>query len=135
MTKNEVRSNILKAFAYLRRKGIIARANFLCCQTCAGYDITQIAVKRVNAGKEVKGCVFWHAQDEQNWQRSGSMFLAFGNMDSGDLGGNIGLETTLVGKIVVEALKKFNVPYEWDGSSGRRIKVMEKEQLKLIKIS
>jgi len=126
MTRHEVRSNILKAFAYLRRKGIIARANFLCCQNCAGYDITQIAVKQINEGKEVNGCVFWHAQDEENWQRSGSMYLAFGNMDSGDIG-KIGLETTEVGKMVVEALIKYNVPYEWDGGSGTRIKVMEEE--------
>lgn len=135
MTKNEVRGNILKAFAYLRKKGIIARANFSCCQNCAGYDITQIAVKQINEGKEVNGCVFWHAQDEQNWQRTGSMFLGFGDMDSGELGGKIGLETTEVGKRVVEALKKYNVPCEWNGSSEKRIKVMEKEQLKLIKIS
>ena len=133
MTRNEVRSNILKAFAHLRKRGIIARANFLCCQTCAGYDITQIAVKQVNKGKEVNGCVFWHAQDEQDWQHSGSMYLAFGDMDSGDIG-KIGLETSEVGKIVIKALKKYNVPYEWNGSAGRRIKVMEKEQLKLINI-
>lgn len=133
MTRNEVRGNILKAFAHLRKKGIIARANFLCCQTCAGYDITQMAVKQVNEGKEVNGCVFWHAQDEQDWQRSGSMHLAYGDMNSGEHG-KIGLETTEVGKIVVEALKKYNVPYEWNGSAGRRILVMEKEQLKLTNI-
>lgn len=126
MTRNKVRNNILKAFAYLRRKGIIARANFLCCQNCAGYDITQIAVKQVNEGKEVNGCVFWHGQDEESWQRSGYMYLAFGDMDSGDIG-KIGLETTEVGKRVVAALKQFNVPYEWDGSANTRIKVMEKE--------
>lgn len=126
MTRNEVRSNILKAFAHLRRKGIIARANFLCCQNCAGYDITQIAVKQINEGKEVNGCVFWHGQDEENWQSRGSMYLAFGDMDSGELGRKIGLETTEVGKIVVSALKQFNIPYEWDGKGTTRIKVMDK---------
>ena len=128
MVRHEVRSNILKAFAHLRRKGIIARANFLCCQNCAGYDITQIAIKQINKGKEVNGYVFWHGQDEESWQRNGSMYLAFGDI------GKIGLETTEVGKIVVEALKKYNVPYEWNGSAKTRIKVMDKGKVSLIKI-
>lgn len=125
MTRNEVRSNILKAFAYLRRKGIIARANFLCCQSCAGYDITKIAIEQVKAGKKVNGCVFWHAQDEQDWKRKGSMCLAFGSMDSWDHG-EIGLPSEIVGNKVIEALQKYNVPYEWDGSSRKRIRVMDK---------
>lgn len=125
MTRNEVRSNILKAFAYLRKKGIIARANFLCCQSCAGHNITQLAIKQVDAGKEVNGCVFWHAQDEQNWKSRGYMNLAFGSMDSKDRG-EIGLPTEVVGNKVIEALQKYDVPYEWDGSSGKRIRVMDK---------
>lgn len=125
MTKSEVRHAVLKAFGKLRKEGYLARANHLCCQNCAGYDLTQKAVKLIEEGKEVKGCIFWHKQDEQRWKETGSMYIAFGNMDS-DKHGKIGLSTKEVGERVVEELKKFNVPYEWDGSAGSRIKVMEK---------
>lgn len=125
MTKSEVRHAILKAFRELRKEGYLARANHLCCQNCAGYDLTEKAAKLVGEGKSVKGCVFWHNQDEQNWKETGSMHLAFGDMDSTEHG-KIGLTTKEVGERVVEKLKKFNVPYEWDGKSGTRIRVMDK---------
>ena len=125
MTKSEVRSNILKAFAELRKEGYLARANHLCCQNCAGYDLTEKAGKLVEKGKEVKGCVFWHSQDEDDWKSRGSMYLAFGDMNS-TKHGKIGLSSKEVGENVVKKLKKFKVPFEWDGSSRTRIRVMHK---------
>lgn len=125
MTKSEVRSNILKAFRELRQDGYLARANHLCCQNCAGYDLTQRASKLVSEGKEVKGCVFWHSQDEDDWKKSGSMYLAFGDMDSSEHG-KIGLSTKEVGDNVVKKLKKFKVPFEWKGTASHRIRVMDK---------
>jgi len=122
MTKQETRSKVLDAFKELRKMGFLARANFLCCQNCAGYDLTKRAVKLVNKGRDVKGCVFWHGRDEENYKNYGEWFLAFGQLES-DIKGNIGLPSKEVGEIVVKELKKRNVNVEWNGDPNTRIKI------------
>jgi hypothetical protein len=123
MEKQKVRNNVLKAFAQLRKEGYLAKANYLCCQTCAGYALTATAVKLVKAGKEIKGCVYWHKQDEKNFWKNGIFYLSFGPLDSKQHG-KIGLPTIKVGKHVVAVLKQHSVKTEWDGTEYARIKVL-----------
>jgi hypothetical protein len=128
MDKILVKRHISRAFEDLRKQGFLAKENFLCCQTCAGYDLTIEAEKLIKEGKEVNGCVYWHGQDEDNWNEIGQMFLAYGEMES-EKCGTIGLPTKEVGKLVMKALKKHHVPCEWNGDPSRRILVSCKEVL------
>ncbi len=117
------RSVLLQAFEDLRKQGLIARANFRCCQSCAGYEISEKVSKmsKEEAGK-VKGCVYWHQQDEDNLKERGSLYLAYGNLETTG-NGTVGLPTVEVGKMVVETLKRYGLSVEWDGSEGSRIQV------------
>jgi hypothetical protein len=131
------RSVLLQAFGDLRKQGLIARANFRCCQSCAGYEISEKVSKmsKEEAGK-VKGCTYWHQQDEDDLKERGSLYLAYGNLETTG-NGTVGLPTVEVGKMVLETLKKYGLTVEWDGSEGSRIqvdltKLIPKEIMELI---
>jgi len=111
------------AFKDMRKAGLMARMNYMCCQNCAGYAMTTEAVKRIDAGtpqEDIKGCVFYHNQDNANLERDRKFYLAYGNMDSTEYG-TIGLPTETVGQIVVEILDKYDIKTEWDGNASSRI--------------
>lgn len=125
MDKEKTYALVLKAFAQLRKEGYLAEANYLCCQTCAGYALTEKAVKlkKKAIGMDIQGCVFWHGQDEENFWEEGVLFLAFGQLNS-DQHGKIGLPTITVGKHVVKVLKQHGLKVAWDGKLRTRIKVL-----------
>lgn len=57
------REKIRQAFRELRSQGYIARMNFLCCSSCAWYEITE--------GKnedEISKVVFFHQQDNESFR-------------------------------------------------------------------
>ena len=117
------RKLLVEAFADLRKQGLIARVNFMCCQGCAGYAIADSVSKmpKEKAAK-VKGCVFWHHQDEEDIRERGSLYLAYGDLNT-TVHGKVGLMTEEIGKMVVETLKKWGLKVEWNGDGGERISV------------
>ncbi len=100
---------LLAVFDALDRDGIVARADFTCCQTCGHHEI----------GDEVdgpaRGYVFFHRQDTERAAASGEVWLAFGSL------GEVADES--VGREVTAALTAGGLPVEWDGSVRTRIKV------------
>lgn len=120
MTKEETRKRVLNTFKTLRKKGFLARANFMFDQSDAGYNLTLQAEKKVDQGKEIKGCVYWHNQDEENYKRYGEWYLAYGNLNSNKYG-VIGMPNVEVGKIISEELESNGVNIEWNGNGGSRI--------------
>ena len=102
------------AFKALRAEGIIARQNFSCCSSCAGYAITGIAVKRVQAGRSVHGVTFYHRQDTAGMFENGLLYIRYGNVDSTELG-SIGLPPEEVGAIVCQKLTEAGLKWWWDG--------------------
>ena len=116
----EFKGKLNQAFKDLRKEGLIARQNFMCCGSCAGYSLTEMAVNKVRAGKVVNGAVFYHNQDKESLYNDGTLYLGYGNLDSTELG-EIGLPTIEVGKIVVRILEKNGLQYEWDGTEDQRI--------------
>lgn len=117
----ELKNKLRTAFAILRKNGYIARMNFLCCQSCAGYALSEKAHELAERGKEIKGVVFYHKQDEENLQRSGECFLAFGDITHDDK--KYGLSTKQVGKIASIILEEVGLQVDWDGTENTRIKV------------
>jgi hypothetical protein len=111
-----------KAFADLRKRGYLARQCFSCCSSCAGYALTQEAVKKSTAGKTVRGCVFYHRQDRDGFNESGTLLLRFGNMTSTQMG-VIGIESKLVGDEVIEVLASHGIPTKWSGDPSACIEV------------
>jgi hypothetical protein len=118
------KTKINKAFRLMRKAGLIAKQNYWCCQGCAGCAITNEAVQLLTAGKTVKGCCFYHKQDEDDRKEGYDFHLAYGTMQSSSLG-QIGTSNEEIGQIVAQCLREAEVPYEWDGKGNTRIMVKQ----------
>ena len=116
------RELVIDAFKELRSKGFMARANYLCCQSCAGYALAEDAKKRIANGKTVNGVYFWHRQDEEDYEEFGHLFIAYGDVEVE--GKTYGLSTEQVGLALVTALVKRGVHVQWNGNTNRRILVI-----------
>lgn len=114
---------VTAAFKAVRKEGLIARQNFKCCGSCAGYDLATQVEKMPEAKRQkVKGAVFYHRQDTQRMMEEECLFLNFGQIDSQEVG-EVGLPTEEVGKIVTRVFKEAGLNVEWDGDKYSRIKV------------
>lgn len=122
LLRSVTRELLLDAFAALRKQGFLAIANHMCCQGCASSDLNAKAIARAakHGDGRAKGIVFWHRQDEEGWQESGGMYLAFSSATN-DKDLDIGWSTVEVGKAVVLELVKRGVRAEWDGTTNHRI--------------
>lgn len=110
----KTRKDILKVFRGLGALGIVARSNFMCCQTCGHAKIARDLPK----GKV--GYVFWHQQDEERLRESGTVCLAYGGRD----GSGEGLR---VGRLITEAFRLHGFEVNWDGSVSTRPEILNIE--------
>jgi len=130
MEKQELRNLLLDAFKELRKEEkFIARANFMCCQSCASYDIWESARKNYFKSRK-RGYVYWHRQDEDDFWRSGTMFLAYGSfneekdeVEDDEVQMKSPLSCKDVGVKILLALAKRGVRVEWNGEDSQRIRV------------
>jgi len=126
-----ITSKLHQAFEELGYMGFLARSNFSCCSNCGGYELTCIAVDLIKAGKrtiepgpdQIKGCVFWHAQNEDCLRRTGTVYLAYGDMDSEEFG-KIGWETGKCGIAIMEVLEKHRLIMRWNGKPETKIQIV-----------
>jgi hypothetical protein len=101
-----------RAFSEMRRYGILAEENLLCCQSCACSEMESQAEEFPEDSKPVGYC-FWHGQDHEELVTSGRAMLAFNGFGATD--------SRAVGHIVVGCLKRAGVRAKWDGSVSHRI--------------
>lgn len=90
--------NINKAFNALRKAGYFARQNFWCCQNCGWSAMSD---------EEAKKAVFYHAQDKNDLDKSGSCHIAW----SGD------------GNEIVKIFNDNGVYTKWCGNNDKRIQI------------
>jgi hypothetical protein len=109
------------AFRQMRNAGLVARQNFTCCGSCAGYELTT-NISAMPSKKRAKGVCFYHRQDAWWLNLGGDLYLSFGPVDSAEHG-QIGLETVQIGRLVVRCLELAGLAYEWDGTASQRILV------------
>ena len=116
-----VKLKLTEAFKILRKEGFIARQNFMCCGNCAGYDIATIVSKMPEKKRaKVKGCVFYHHQDNDRLKETGKVMLAYGPLET-SAHGTVGLPDVEVGRRVVEVLKQVGLTVDWNGEGSQRI--------------
>lgn len=118
-------------FEQMRKRGYLARMNFMCCGGCAGGALATKAEELKDKGKPVSGVMFWHRQDEEHYQESGRMFLRYGVADT-TKHGPIGKDTVEVGRELVELITKVaaehhtkSVTVAWDGDGSSCIEVLD----------
>ena len=113
-----------RAFALMRKRGIIARQSFSCCSSCGGYELASLVSDFPKEKRDrVKGVCFYHKQAAASGREGWSIFLQFGPLDT-LAHGLIGLDTCEVGKIVLECLREANVDSAWDGTENQCIEVV-----------
>ncbi len=104
---------LIRAFRELDTTGIVARANFACCQSCGTAEIGG----EVPDGGRMRGYVFCHRQDVDAAVAGQGLYLsygAFGDDRSQDAG---------IGEEVTEALRRHGLTAVWDGDVAVRIDV------------
>ena len=104
------------AFAALESRGIVARQNFTCCQSCGHGEIYDEVEGARGAGRAVRGYAFYHQQDTESAIHYGELYLAYGSTDES-------LSTADVGERVADALREQGLSVDWDGSDRSRIRV------------
>jgi hypothetical protein len=118
--------SLTAAFGALNDLGYIAREDFACCGTCAGYELTVLAEEEIDRGRpagSIRGAVYYHRQDTQRFAAGEDFYLGYGPLDSVKYG-ELGFPAEEIGREVVEVLGRHGVGTEWDGDGDKRIKVL-----------
>lgn len=124
-------SRLHKAFEELTYIGFLAFPNFACCTSCAGYELTCMAIKLIQSKertkepgpKQIKGCIYWHAQNDECLREYGTVYLGYGDMESVELG-RIGWDSGKAGVLIMEVLEKHGLIVRWNGDGETKIKVV-----------
>lgn len=98
------------AFRALDAAGIIARADFACCQNCGFSAIGD----EIREGETRRGFAFCHRQDIENALRGGGVYLAFGSFAEDTTAEEVAIE-------IVQTLTRYGFEPKWTGDAGRRI--------------
>ncbi|MFI0371023.1 DUF6891 domain-containing protein [Actinomadura sp. 1N219] len=106
---------LLRAFRDLDVSGIVARADFACCQNCG---ISEVGGE-VPRGEQRRGYTFCHRQDMEAAVSGGGLMLAYGVFkDAAEAS-----TQPEIGEDVAEALRRHGLTVRWDGDPSRRIEV------------
>lgn len=108
-----------RAFAEMRKCGILAEEDFLCCMSCGVSEMERMA-EQYPADAQPVGYCFFHGQDTDSLLEHGRSMLAFNGF--GDTAGEP------VGNIIVGCLKRAGVRVKWDGDTRHRIEFWVKRQ-------
>ena len=103
-------------FRNLRKQNILARANFSCCGSCAGYDLATQATK-----KNAKGWVTWNRQSEESIFDNGTVYVAYTGADACSVPPPAAVDTLTIAQAFIAELQKAGLRYEWDGTTERKI--------------
>jgi hypothetical protein len=105
-----------QAFAALEKKGIVARQDFTCCQTCGHAEIgEEIDGYEKKSGRKARGYTFFHHQDTERVVEDGTLYLAYGAMEEDDAG------TIEVGREIKKALVDAGFQVDWNDDVRTRI--------------
>jgi len=122
---NKYQAELNKAFSELRKMGYIARQNFECCGSCAGYAIAEKASEMVSAGRKApRGAVYYHRQSGGCRDAGENFYIYFGQIDTSEHG-EIGIETEEVGKEVMEVFERNGIKARWNGDPNEAILVVQ----------
>lgn len=114
-----VRAAVGNAFAALRKKGFIARANFSCCMTCAVHELTEMAHIR-----KKDRAVYYHRQDAESFREGFPLHIRFFYLPPESDAADSTAQEKAVGEQVAAALRNQHLRIEWDGNPNRTIQII-----------
>lgn len=107
-----MKDNLNIAFKELRKLGIVARQNFMCCQSCGWANISK------DEPKKTIGYAFYHAQDAERLKEDGKVNIAY------DTANEKKFTQEQIGIKVALALANNGLKVNWSGEKGMRIEVV-----------
>lgn len=131
LTSQTDKAKVTAAFKALRRRGFIARQNYKCCGSCAGYALAERVKEDVlNGGELPVNGVYYHQQDNDAFGRDGNLTSTLYLRHGIDVILDPDLKPPLEyvsnpesTGVIVEALRKQGLDAEWTGDMGRCIEV------------
>lgn len=111
-----------KAFADLRKQGIMAKQNYLCCMGCASSALGE-EIKKAHAenpGKYIGGA-YYHSQDAEDLRERGFCYIGYGCAPDSKFEEE--LMSLTIGQAVKMTMERHGLAVEWDGDTGQRIRV------------
>ncbi|GAA4057333.1 DUF6891 domain-containing protein [Actinomadura miaoliensis] len=110
---------LLRAFRDLDLAGIVARADFACCQNCGVGEIGgEVPEDERHA---YRGYVFCHRQDMESAVRGDGLFLSYGVFT--DAARQLAADQAGIGAEVAAALRRHGLEVDWNGDPAKRIGV------------
>lgn len=104
-----------RAFDTLEERGVLARENYWCCQTCAYSAIDEEIAEEVEGGAAVRGYVLFHSQDTDRAVESGYLLLRYGGVTNApETEGPAASKK--IGEELVALLRSSDFAPEWSGS-------------------
>lgn len=111
------RQALRKAFSNLRKKNILAKMNFSCCQSCGISEITTLLKEKPHS---YIGYVFFDLQDAEDLRDTGKCYLSFGSLEDDEI------SNTKIALLAMQELKKVGIMT--DCSVGSRIGININEE-------
>lgn len=124
MDSYEFKARLTRAFKAMRQEGLIARQNYLCCRSCAGYDLgTRVSKMTDEERVAFKGAAFYTQQDGSGMheRRFQGLYIGYGQVGCHGHEKDYGLPTVEVGHVVKRCLEAQGLEVEWDGDEASRI--------------
>jgi hypothetical protein len=105
-----------EAFKLMRKQGMLARQNFMCCGNCGITALGQLSDE--NPGKW-DGMVFYHRQNTKFMREGDDLTLNYSTtgLPDDDV-------TSAVGRKVTAILDQVGLKWEWDGNAASCIEVL-----------
>lgn len=105
----EFKSKLNELFKRVRKEGAIARQNFMCCASCASYDLYHKA-------KNGQPVLFYHRQDTPRITSDQGVFLRFGINKNFEVSPeNERLLDACFGSHVARIAEELDLKVDWDG--------------------
>ncbi len=115
----------------MRKNGIVARQNFMCCRTCASdsisYDISNLTLDRY---EKIQGVCYYSKQNGLNSDDGVvrsihlSYFRPSGYKYQRPVRTHTGLSLPELAILICDCLTKAGLTYEWDGQTETCIAVL-----------
>lgn len=118
------------AFEELNRRGIMARHNWTCCNTCGQAEMPDEFMRLDGQfeGVPIVGYTFYDFQDVDAAVDGGDIYLNYGSTERAEDEAAYTKQCIRIAEIISEMLRQHGLTVMWDGTYARKIGVTVKWQ-------
>jgi hypothetical protein len=127
----DYRSRTQAAFDELNANGVVARADFTCCGTCASAEIGD----ERDDSRHWRGYIYFHSQDTEQLIARGTTYIGYGAFDPEDFDEDVYDRlsdqakqdlyfrdvTRMLDEVVFPIVRRHGIEPEWNRNMGTRV--------------